>query len=352
MPENAIKKFTHKLTDWLIAVCVALLLVWFVITLPVYNTNPAQKQPVVDSKSLKNHVRFLTLGLAPRTINYDNLNATADYIFRQFQYLGNPKYQYIDRLSKQYRNVILHLGPDTKEVYVVGAHYDAENDSIDNEGNASGVATLIELARQVSKKSYQLETGIIFVAYPLSLNQIDMINNTASFHHARSLREKNKEVNLMLSLDSVGRFNSDLDSQNHPHSFMEMFYPSKGDYLNVLGRVQDTNKIRKLKKNFKNNSVLPIYSQNLPEHFSKAQSSDHLSYWQHGYPAVLISDTKQFRTLDDQNLELIESLDYNKMAMMVDGLSKAILHNTASKHRKEQIVQRSRNKQSKRIIIR
>jgi len=351
MSDNVVKKFTQKLTDWLIATFIALLFVWFIVTQPVFKNDTALVGKLADSQNLKNHVQLLTVGYAPRTINYDNLNATADYIFRQFETIGKPGFQYLDRLSKQYRNVVLHLGPDTKEVYVVGAHYDAENDSIDSEGNASGVATLIELARQVAKQAHQLGTGITFVAYPISTNQTENVTSTGSFLHAKTLLKKNKQVNLMLSLDSVGRFNSESGSQRHPHSFMQMLYPNEGNYLNMIGRVQDIYKIRALKKSFQKHSQLPLYSQNLPEYFTKAQSSDHLSYWRYGFPAILISDTKHYRKLKDKNTNLIDSLDYDKMAMLVDGLTKALLHNTVSNINNERIVQRSRNNHLKQTTI-
>jgi len=141
MYQSVLKRFTQKLIDWLIAFCVSILVLWFVITQPIFDHSIQQETQMVDTEKLKRHVQLLTGGYAPRTINYDNLNHAADYIYRQFSSVGLPQYQMINAISKQYKNVVLQLGPDTEELYVIGAHYDAEDDSIDTEGNASGVAS-------------------------------------------------------------------------------------------------------------------------------------------------------------------------------------------------------------------
>ena len=49
--------------------------------------------------------------------------------------------------GKTYSNLILRLGPDTRERLVVGAHYDAWEELPAADDNASGVAGLIELGR-------------------------------------------------------------------------------------------------------------------------------------------------------------------------------------------------------------
>ncbi len=294
MSQSFSKRLTYKLIDWLIAICGASLLLWFVVTQPVFINKSQDIIRTVDTDELKKHVQLLTGGYAPRTINYDNLNSTADYIYRQFASVGIPEYQTINTVSQQYRNISLQLGPDTEELYVVGAHYDAEDDSVDTEGNASGVATLIELARNLAENNNRLEIGVILIAYPLSLNQTDNIVNTGSFLHANSLKRNNKKVRLMISLDGVGKINSKDNVQKHPYKFMDYLYPQNGSKMNLVGRLKDFKGIRDLKKGFNSVSSLSLYSHNLLQSFNKTHSTDHVNYWNQGYPAVLISDTANY----------------------------------------------------------
>ena len=129
-------RLTHKLIDWLIAFFVSCFVLWFVVTQPLFpDSIGGTNKQAVNSQKLKEHVFLLTHGYSPRSIGYDNLNHTVKYIYRQFSSIGTPEYQNINTVSQQYRNVVLHLGPDTQEVYVVGAHFDAKDDSIDSKGN-------------------------------------------------------------------------------------------------------------------------------------------------------------------------------------------------------------------------
>lgn len=352
MSQSLSKRLIQKLIDWLIAFFGASLLLWFVITQPVFINKLQDIDRRVDTEELKQHVQLLTGGYAPRTINYDNLNNTADYIYRQFATVGIPEYQTINTISQQYHNVSLQLGPDTEELYVVGAHYDAEDDSIDTEGNASGVATLIELARNLAEKNDKLQIGVILIAYPLSLNQADNIVNTGSYFHANSLKKNNKKVRLMISLDSVGQITPQDGSTKHPYKFMDFLYPQNENSMNLVGRLKDFKDIRELKKGFNSASSLSLDSHNLLESFKKTHSSDHVNYWKHGYPAVLISDATNYGSTVDlkSKVQPTDRLDYEKMRMLVNGLLQVVLQAQTKDGDKTQLAHRSRNRKAKSLL--
>ena len=330
-----------KLTDWLIAFCGATIIIWFVITQPILAVDNKMKLQDVNTMKLKQHVQLLTAGYAPRTLGYRILNDAAEYIHGEFDKIGEADYQSFDTLADRYSNVLLHLGPRTKEVFVIGAHYDAENDGLNTEGNASGVASLIELARHIALNEDKLSIGVILVAYPISNNQSDVIENTGSYFHASSLKERGKDVRLMISLDSVGQYSNEDGSQKHPYKFMSLLYPDRGDYINIAGRLQDVREVRELKKSFNAASRLPLYSQNLPENFSKNYSTDHKNYWRQGYSAVLISDTDRYRQ-SNSDKSVAERLDYTKMGMLVSGLYQVVMDVETSID-KTHIVQKENN---------
>lgn len=346
------QRMITKLIDWLLALLGASILLWFFVTQPVMSTVTNNTNQIANTNELKRHVQLLTNGYAPRTINYDNLNNTADYIYQEFARVGIPEYQAIHTLSKQYHNVSLQLGPDTRELYVIGAHYDAEDDSIDTEGNASGVATLIELARHLALNNDKLNIGVILIAYPLSLNQSDNRINTGSYFHADSLKIMNKKVRLMISLDSVGQDNSIAAFERHPYKFMDILNPSKANHLNMVGRLKDFKNIRQLKRVFNSTSALSLNSHTLFESFNKTQSSDHVNYWNQGFPAVLISDNLEKGKLEknDTNTEIKDRLDYVKMAMLVNGLYQSVIKTSTGEADRTLLAQRSRNKKVNSLV--
>jgi len=325
---NLTKKIRVLLTDWTIAFVVVILILWFAFTLPIFFQSTKSHNPQalsIDQNSLKNHVEVLSNYYAPRTIEFGNLNATAEYIHAEFQKFGNTQFQPYWTLISDYKNVILELGPKTKEILVIGAHYDARSDSLDIDGNASGVATLIELANQLSKNEDKLSIGVQLVAYPLSQKKLAVIENLGSYKHARMLFDSGRSVKLMLSLDGVGSFNDAEASQKYPHEFLRFLYPNKGDYIGLVGRLQDYSKIIALKKSFQQASELPIVSFSLPDSYYPTSSQDHLNYQRYGFPAMVITDTSEHRKVKNNDKSVLERLDYGKMALLVQGLYQVVM---------------------------
>ena len=323
------KKTITVLTDWLVAIVGVCLILWFVITLPTFSFSKSKVETTdslnISQKNLKKHVEILAYNFAPRTIGYGTINAAARYIKRNLSEFGDTNYQPYSTLSGRFSNVVLKIGPNTKEIFVIGAHYDAKNDSLDDEGNASGVSALIELARHLSENEDKLAIGVELVAYPLSDKKSVSIEDMGSYQHASSLSASNKKVQLMLSLDGVGSFTDSKKSQKYPFEFMNHVYPETGNYISLVGRFQDYSKILAFKRSFKKTSTLPLYSFNLPTSHYLKNSFDHLNYQRLGFPAMLITDTAENRALDKNGKEVVEQQDYEKIAMLVRGLYKVVM---------------------------
>lgn len=66
---------------------------------------------------------------------------------------------------------------------------------------------------------------------------------------------------------------------------------------------------------------LPVYSINAPGGLPGIGFSDHWSFWQFGYPAVMVTDTAFFRNPNyHRPKDRPETLDYRRMALAVEGL--------------------------------
>ena len=73
-------------------------------------------------------------------------------------------------------------------------------------------------------------------------------------------------------------------------------------------------------------SPLPVYSINAPGFVPGVDFSDHLSYWNAGYSAVMITDTAFYRNHNYHTPnDTAEKLDYQRMAMVVEGVDAAVL---------------------------
>ena len=66
---------------------------------------------------------------------------------------------------------------------------------------------------------------------------------------------------------------------------------------------------------------LPVYSINAPPFLQGIDFSDHLNYWNEGFPALMVTDTAFFRnSYYHQAGDTYEKLDYRRMAMVVQSV--------------------------------
>lgn len=73
---------------------------------------------------------------------------------------------------------------------------------------------------------------------------------------------------------------------------------------------------------------LSVYSMNAPGFIPGIDFSDHLNYWKHDIPAVMITDTAFYRN-KQYHLpgDIADRLNYQKMAQVVDGVT-TLLYNS------------------------
>ena len=321
-----VSSFFRKMIEWFVVLFAASLLLWFMLTQPVLPTFDAPEFDTADATQLQQHIVALTH--SPRMAEFDNLRPPARYIHKQLKRFGDAYYQPFKTAIGTVNNVLINFGPDTKNIIIVGAHYDSLEGMPGADGNASGVAGLIELARLLSVQK-ELPIRVQLVAYALSEGKYFGTRDMGSFRHAEQLKQQRKQVIVMMSLDSIGYFSDQAGSQNYPYEFMRHFYPSKGDFIRITGRVQDALAVRKVKKSFKKVGTLDVRSLNAPEIISSVGISDNTSYWEQGFPAVLISDTAADRNpAYHTESDTAEHLDYDRMAKVVQGVGQAILDMT------------------------
>ena len=305
-------------------VCGALICFW--VTQPLFGNQSLMAVANVDSSRLEAHVRLISQQLVPRDQSRtDNLDRVAAYVREQFLAAsGRVVEQPFEVEGRTYRNVIASFGPETAERIVVGAHYDAYHPYPGADDNASGVAGLIELAGLLAKKDLPLRIDL--VAYTLEEPPYFHTPHMGSMVHAESLRKQGVKVRAMISLEMIGYFSDAPDSQSFPVSLLRAFYPSQGNFISVVGGVGDAGLVRRIKGAMRAGAPLPVYSINAPSFVPGIDFSDHLSYWNAGYPAVMITDTAFYRNHNYHTPnDTAEKLDYKRMALVVAGVYAAVL---------------------------
>ena len=325
------KKARNKILFWILAVGLGFILVITVfacwITQPLFYPKQNLNRKIgVSADNLKKHVQILSEDFYPRSQSHvENLNKTADYIKTEFEKAGGKVSEQTFQVNgNTYRNIIAEFGKETSEKIIVGAHYDSAYQTHGADDNASGVAGLIELAKLFGKTESPMQ--IQLVAFTLEEPPFYATEQMGSFIHAKSLKNENANVRLMISLEMIGYFSDEPNSQKFPVSIMNLFYPSTGNFIAVIGNFTNALTVRNFKSSMTAATDLPVYSANAPTFINGVDFSDHRSYWNLGYNAVMITDTAFYRN-HNYHLEndTVERIDYERMAEVVEATYKAIL---------------------------
>ncbi len=290
---------------------------------PILGRTPLADGPRAEPARLRAHVESLTVDLSPRGWRQSaHLAATADYIAGELSATGGQvQRQAYSAGSTTQQNVVARFGVGGGPLVVVGAHYDAFGDLPGADDNASGVAGLLELGRLLGERGSPGPVELVAYATeepPFFGSRAQM----GSAVHAAALAQADVEVRAMLCLEMIGYFT---DRQPHHSLVLDLLYPGNGRFVSIVGRWQDRDLARRVKRAFRGAGGLDVVSYSGPTRIG-ADLSDHRSYWAHGMPAVMVTDTAFLRNPNyHRDTDTAETLDYDSMAEVVDGVLGAVL---------------------------
>ncbi|WP_246357931.1 M28 family peptidase [Pyxidicoccus fallax] len=279
----------------------------------------------VDPERLRAHVRMLSETFHPRDSSHpENLERAANYIADALKKAGGHVESQPYRVGgNDYRNIIARFGPEAGERLIVGAHYDAVQGTPGADDNASGVAGLLELARVLGQKPPPLRVDL--VAFTLEEPPHFRTSQMGSAVHARSLKEAGVRVRAMLSLEMLGTYSDAPDSQEYPIAALRLRYPDKGHFIGVVGLPGDGGLTDTVAAAMRAGSPLPVESLNAPRMVTGVDLSDHSSFWDQGFRAVMVTDTAFMRNPRYHTSEdTWDTLDYARMAQAVQGVYAAV----------------------------
>ena len=282
-----------------------------------------------DQSKLYSHVEFIT-GVTPARNyrNMESLNKVADYIAVELKNSGcSVTEQPFEVQGRTYRNIIGSIGPENAPRIIVGAHYDVAGDQPGADDNASAVAGLLETARLLALKSPELTKRIDFVAYNLEEPPFFSSDDMGSAVHANSLKRDGVEVEFMVCYEMIGYFSDEPGSQSFPDpSSFENTYTDTGNFITVVGIQSYSQIAEKLTSLMRDNSDIRVECIVFQSYAGLAGLSDQRNYWANGYPAVMLTDTSFLRNHNyHQVTDTIDTLDFNRMGEVVNGISGALL---------------------------
>ena len=227
-------------------------------------------------------------------------------------------------------NVVAELRGTTRphEIIVIGAHYDAELNTPGADDNASGVAAMLELARRFA--GVPMDRTVRWVGFTNEESSNSHGGVMGSFAYARAAKNRNESVVAMMSLEMLGYYDDAPGSQRYPFdqsmaAQLGMNLPDTGDFIGVVGRFEDRGLVESISASMRSSGRTNVVEAALPAMVRAIWRSDHGNFWMAGYNAVMITDTSEFRTPHyHQESDTIETLDFPRMAGVVDALEVAV----------------------------
>ena len=280
------------------------------------------KEMIISLEHLKQHVHNIHYDRSPYD-SYPRLEQAAEYIKGEFLKAGmevkEDPFQWEGRV---YKNIVAEkkgvISPC--KILIVGAHYDTVPGSPGADDNASAIAVLLEIARNL--QTVPLGRTLRLVAF--SLEEYDYVGST---HYAEKVREGEEKIFGMISLEMVGFTGP---KQNYPHYLNPKYYPNLGDFIGVIGNERSTSILERVRSSFK------IHIPQLPTEFlivpgngegmEEVRLSDHSPFWDQGLPALMITDTAFLRN-PHYHLpsDTMETLDFEFMRKVAIGIFHSIV---------------------------
>lgn len=274
-------------------------------------------------QELRRHVGTLAGEIGERNVwQYAALQRAADYIEAQFRgsgYRPNRQTFEVSRLPVQNIDVTLAGTSRPDEVLVVGAHYDTVGGCPGANDNATGIAALLELARRFAIQPHV--RSIRFAAFVNEEPPFFQTTQMGSLVYARAAEARGDRILGMLALETMGYYSDAPGSQQYPVPQMAGLYPDIGDFIGFVSNEESRTLLERAAGAFAGGTSLPLQAAAMPADLPGAGWSDHWSFWQAGYPALMVTDTAPWRypwyhTADDTP----DKIDFHKLSEVVNGL--------------------------------
>ncbi|HRG99662.1 MAG TPA: M20/M25/M40 family metallo-hydrolase [Polyangiaceae bacterium] len=287
---------------------------------------PPTDDEVAAGAGLRRDVEALAGAIGARNLeNRDTLPRAEQHVRARMRALGYaPERQSYDVGIRSVGNLeATHAGVSKpKEIVVVGAHYDSAYDAPGADDNASGVAALLALAEAFATR--RTARTVRFVAFANEEPPRFWTEAMGSLVYAKACAARGDDVRAMLSLETLGYYRDEPGTQKYPPP-MSLLYSDRANFVAFVGNTSSRSLTRESVGAFRGAARFPSEGAALPGFIQGVGWSDQWSFWQVGYPAVMVTDTAPFRNPHyHKRSDTPDTLDYPRLARVVRGLAAVV----------------------------
>jgi hypothetical protein len=282
----------------------------------------------VTASRLRTHIQ--AIASRPHNIeHYEELEKVAQYIETELKALGyQPAPQIYEVDGRAVRNIEISIEPanpgTSRGTIVVGAHYDSFGDAPGANDNGTGTAAVIELARQLADLQGKTDTRIRLVLFVNEEPPYFQTSDMGSYRYARMLAELREPVIGMISLETLGSFSDKPGSQKYPPP-LGLLYPDTGNFIAFVAMTGSRELMRALIGSFRAHTSFPTVGGAAPGAIPGIGWSDHWSFAEFRYPAVMITDTALFRYSHyHKPSDTPDKVDIERLARITHGIERVV----------------------------
>jgi len=323
-----LKIFLSALRITIVVAAISALLWWFGVRMPgksISKSAPLSPDEAALREELRADVQKLAGEIGERNMwHYPQLNTAADFIEDSFSRAGlRPRRDSYEMQGQACHNIEAEIPGARPEVVLIGAHYDSVFGSPGANDNGTGMAATLALARRFAGRKPQ--HTLRFVAFVNEEPPYFLSDEMGSFIYASRCKARGDRISTMISLETIGYFSDAPHSQTYPSPGLGMFYPKVGNFIGFVSNVHSRALLRRVIGLFRKHAKIPSEGAALPAFIPGVSWSDQWSFWRHGYPGIMVTDTAPFRyPYYHSSSDTPDKLDYDRFTLVVSGMEKVI----------------------------
>lgn len=162
--------------------------------------------------------------------------------------------------------------------------------------------------------------AVRFVAFVNEEAPFFLSGRQGSMVYARRARAQNDDIRLMLSLEMLGYYRAERDSQRYPPLF-RLVYPDRGNFIGLVSDFRSRSMMLRIARLFRAHSAFPLEHVATFRFVPGVAWSDHLPFWRCGYRALMVTDTAFYRNPHYHRADdTPDTLAYPELAEVTEGL--------------------------------
>lgn len=313
------------------------------ISAPVVTANPEQRPPA--SRRVEQARLLATIGELPTKRSarsdqehLDGLYRTQDLLVERLKAMGyEPELNEVGFIgsardaSRPLHSVIVEIpgkaepAPgEPREVVIVGAHFDAVPGSPGADDNGTGVAALMEMARVLKDEPMDRTVRLCF----FNLEEQGLVGSSKyAAEIGDRIRDKKEKVTLMISMDMLGFYTTEQGSQRTfiPES-TGFKSPTEGDFICVVTTLKHRPECQEFTKQMRLACPeMKVVALDFLPPRAELLRSDHAPFLGMGIPAMLITDTADYRSPHyHKATDTLETLDADRYTLTVRAIVGAV----------------------------